>query len=693
MGTYVEHSINEKHKTNREIVNQIFENALKYRPKSKVSYRPYRNDEYVDMSNKPGVDFGKVYPGYNKGDYAYISTYLEGLHEREILINIRGCAEAKVYFNGKEKILSTGPNNTLDTYVTFKKGENRLVVKAVAEKENFSVYVFPLVPKLRYGTGGDYAYCTWQYVKKRGYRLQELLEFSRLYKNGEKEPNIKEIEWVYPVLPPQSNIKTFDFTKLCKNGYTAYAYTCVKGKIKIEHKNPLKVFSGDKIIYNSENGAFEENFNCDTPLLIKSTRQEDVWGFTAETSGEHSLPFIDGADCPDLQWIWIGPFGRKGENVDYPYGPETELGFIKPYATAWGGSVYWNFYRENTYLRQYLHSAFYGKWFYAIMVGLYGMKQAAQKLGKKDFDQYFSESMKLLCLHRDYGAVDNERSGYASYLATGGRIKSLDAIGTIGTNVAEYYMMSNDSNAENLFNILGDVLTYKIPRFSDGTFYRIKTMWTDDMYMCLPFMARLGAISGNECYFDDILIQIRGFYKRLYMEDKDLFSHIFFVEEDKANRVPWGRGNGWVLLALSEVLLLLPEDYHGREEILSVFQKFARGVLKYRDKEKGIWHQVIDNPDSYIETSGSAMFITALARGIVNGWISSEYKEEINDAWKSLCRNCIDEKGNVYGICMGSGCNMEEKYYMQLDTIENDDHGVGVVLSAGVEVMNMLNEN
>ena len=206
-------------------------------------------------------------------------------------------------------------------------------------------------------------------------------------------------------------------------------------------------------------------------------------------------------------------------------------------------------------------------------------------------------------------------------------------------------------------------------------------------------MARMGILSGDESWYDDILTQVRGFCKRLYMEDKNLFSHIFFVEENKPNRVPWSRGNGWVLLALSEVLLNIPESYHGYGEILDVYRKFAKGVLSFRDRKKGIWHQVIDNPESYIETSGSAMFITALARGISKGWISDEYKNDISDAWKALCRECIDEDGNVFGICMGSGCNMEEKYYLKLSTIENDDHGVGVVLSAGTEVMNMLNEN
>ena len=685
MGKYVEHSIIEKHKTNREILNQIFEHALGLRPRAEVSYRPYRKDEFTHMSQKPGVDFGKAYPDFCEGDYAYISAYLYGSHEREMLINIRECDTAELWFNGEKQSFIPGPNNTLDTYVNFKKGENRLILKATALKEDFRAYIFPLVPKLRYGSGGDYAYCTWQYIKKSGYNLQEQLEFSRLYKKDEKEPLHDEIEWVYPVVPEQSNVKTFDFSKLCENGRTAYAYTFVKGKISIEHKNPLKIFANGIETYSENSGIFEKNYSEFTPILIKSTRA-DGWGFTATTDGEHSMPVVESADTPDLQWLWIGGFGRE-----IPYGPEKGVQFVKPYTSAFG-DVYWNFYRENTSLRQYLHSAFFGKWFYAIMVGHYGMKLAAEKLGKYEFNQYFSDSMKNLCHHRQYGAFDNKRYGYASYLASGDKDNHLDPIGTTGVNVAEYYMMSNDPEARATLDYFANAVKNKIPRFPDRTFYRVKTMWTDDTYMCLPLMARLGGLTGDESWYDDILTQVRGFCDRLYMDDKNLFSHIFFVEENKANRVPWCRGNGWVLLALSEVLLNIPETYHGYDEILGVYKKFAKGVLSFRDKELGFWHQVIDNPESFIETSGSAMFITALARGISKGWISAEHKNDVSEAWDSLCENCIDENGNVFGICMGSGCNMEEKYYLNLRTIENDDHGVGVVLSAGVEVMNMLGE-
>lgn len=695
MEKYVKKSINEVCDCDSDILNRIFEHALSFRKKTDVSYRPCTKWEHIDMQQNSGVDFADFYPDYKVGDSAWLFSCMDGMFERRMLVNVRTTCEVELFFNGEKISPTAAPENSLDYFVNYKTGKNTMLIKATATEGGFSVYAAPLVPELRYGAGGDYAYCTWQYIEKTGFRLQAGLELSRLYKKGEKQPpaDISAIEWLYPILPEQTNEKKFDFNKLLENGKCAYAYTYVTGKIAVSHTSPIKILSDKKEIYRAESGMFIKNFGEPTPLLIKCIKK-DNWGFSAKTDGTHSLPGVDGADCPDLQWMWIGPFGRENEGLDYPYGPENDLSFEKPYISVCAGDVYWRFYRKNTYLKQYLHSAFFGQWFYAIMVGHYGMLQTANILEKTDFYDYFCASIRSLCKHREYGKLDNKRAGYSTYMANGGRnLNNLDSIGTIGINVAEYYMMSNDPDALSLLRLLAESLKYNVPRFSDGTFYRIETMWTDDMYMCLPFMVRLGVITDDESWFDDILTQVRGFYKRLYMEDEALFSHIFFVKENTANRVAWGRGNGWVLLALSEVLLLLPKSYHGREEILGIYKEFALGILTHRDRENGIWHQVINNSESYIEASGSAMFITALARGITNGWIKEEYEKDVAEAWNALIKSCVDAEGNVYGVCKGSGCNMEEKYYLTLGTMTNDDHGVGIVLGAGTEIMRMKKRN
>lgn len=40
--------------------------------------------------------------------------------------------------------------------------------------------------------------------------------------------------------------------------------------------------------------------------------------------------------------------------------------------------------------------------------------------------------------------------------------------------------------------------------------------------------------------------------------------------------------------------------------------------------------------DSYVETSDSAIFITALARGVKYGWIDEKVKDFITETWDAL---------------------------------------------------------
>lgn len=697
VGIYCENSILNKCSTNKEFLETFYDCNCKKRPQTDVKYRPrtYRDGESVDCA---GCDIGRLYPDFEEGDYVYLSSSLDGLFEREILIDIWECNDTPdVWFNG-EKInviqnrkIGSG-DICFDAPVTFKKGKNKLVVRVKAGKDAFSVKISPLIPESRMDTF-FYVYCSWLYIDAEGFYGQKGVRVSRLYKKDEPVVSANKIEWVYPALPRQSNEKVFDFTALCGKGVVAYSYTHVCGCITFQHDSPITIFERGTAVYSADNGIFSKVYSEPAQLLIRARKGENGWGFKSYTKGEHSLPFVEGADCPDLQWLWIGPFGNEADGKNEPYGPECNLQFEDTYSSVYG-CLYWHFYRENTVLIQTVFSNFYGQWFYPMMVGLHGMKLAAAKLGReKEFVPYFKSWMKIFVQHIDYGRHERAESrSWTRYLSIAGKLDNLDSIGTIGINVAEYCMMTADREAKYLLQLLADSISYAVPRFSDGTFNRTKTMWTDDTYMSLPFLARLGAMTGEERYFDDILMQIRGFSKRMWMEEEGLFSHIYFVEEKTANRIPWGRGNGWALLALSEVLLLLPKEYHGYNEILSVFRKFTAGVIKHRDKKEGLWHQVVNNPESYIEASGSAMFITALARGVRKGWLDASVADTVKDAWRALLYNCVDEEGNLYGVCMGSSCSMEEKYYLKLGTIKNDDHGCGIVLGACVEVMNMLGE-
>lgn len=69
----------------------------------------------------------------------------------------------------------------------------------------------------------------------------------------------------------------------------------------------------------------------------------------------------------------------------------------------------------------------------------------------------------------------------------------------------------------------------------------------------------------------------------------------------------------------------------------------------------GRWHQVLDHPETYLETSVTAMALFALARGVLAGWLQhATYDAAIRRAWGGLAAQ-VAADGTVAGICSGTG--------------------------------------
>ena len=303
MGIYCEHSALEKYNTNRDFLEKFYEIVREKRPQTEVQYSAYTHQEWQDI-NWPGADLKMLYPDYEEGDYVYFESLMDGLYERDMIINIRECGDfPEVWFNGEKKEVEKNMTyardiGTYDIPVIFKKGQNKLTFCVKAEKDIFGAQTLPLIPALRMSPD-FYVYCSWQYVDVDGCNRQKGIKVSRLYKKEEPAPSIDNIEWAYPVKPPQSNEKDFDFNSLCGKGYVAYAYTNVKGKISITHSSPVTVFENGNKVYAEDSGVFTKEYSDSAELLIRSRKDENGWGFKAITDGEHSMPFVTGADCPD----------------------------------------------------------------------------------------------------------------------------------------------------------------------------------------------------------------------------------------------------------------------------------------------------------------------------------------------------------------------------------------------------------
>lgn len=391
-------------------------------------------------------------------------------------------------------------------------------------------------------------------------------------------------------------------------------------------------------------------------------------------------------------WLYLGPFENQ-------YIPDiAELTELHRVHVDGGQGTYWRADMPGAWIRPYLEAPLFGKWNYPVGVTLYGLAQMGRTLERPDLVAYAADHVAQAVRWYPYTKWD-----YEQYKGTGinqsiADIDSLDDCGSFGSTMLELYRDHRQiSGVEDLAEAIGTYMSEAQERLPDGAFYRKHgqgedTMWADDLYMSVPFLCHYYELTGNEKYINDAAIQFLLFREYLYIPEEKLMSHVYDFEQGLATGVPWGRGNGWVLFSLSEFLSVLPEEHPEREKLQEMFRTLSAGYLAHQSEE-GLWRQVINEPDAYLETSCTAMFIYAYARGVRNGWLNDKasYSNSAIQAWSGLTRHSIDARGNLYGVCRGSGYSHSSRYY-KYDLLPqlNDTHGIGIVMLAGVELLRLI---
>lgn len=207
--------------------------------------------------------------------------------------------------------------------------------------------------------------------------------------------------------------------------------------------------------------------------------------------------------------------------------------------------------------------------------------------------------------------------------------------------------------------------------------------WIDDMYMITILQVQAYRASGDRKYVSRAAQTLIEYCKRLQRPNG------MFYHGPKFPHI-WGRGNGWSAVGMAEVLKTLPKSDKLYPELLHFYIKMMDALVENQDMN-GMWHQLVDKQDSWPETSCTAMFGYALAVGVNKGILSNEkYKIAVQNAWRGLSRY-INPDGTVREVCVGTGQNTDEAYYLNRARIVGDYHGQAPVLWFAAELCNPKN--
>jgi len=238
-----------------------------------------------------------------------------------------------------------------------------------------------------------------------------------------------------------------------------------------------------------------------------------------------------------------------------------------------------------------------------------------------------------------------------------------------------------------------DWVSSKQYRLSDGTLARNRpqpnTLWLDDLFMGVPALSQMGALTGEGKYFDDSVKQVQQFSARMFNKDLGLFMHGWVQGMEPHVEIHWARANGWAILAMSELLDVLPKDHPGRASVLELYRAHAAGLARVQGG-LGFWHQLLDRSDSYLETSATAIFTYAIAHGINQGWLDPlAYGPMALLGWQAVSTK-VNSLGQVEGTCVGTGMAFDPTFYYHRPTHVFAAHGYGPALMAGGEIIDLI---
>ena len=197
-------------------------------------------------------------------------------------------------------------------------------------------------------------------------------------------------------------------------------------------------------------------------------------------------------------------------------------------------------------------------------------------------------------------------------------------------------------------------------------------LWIDDMYMITIVQTRAYKVTKDKKYIDRAAKEMV-----MYLDELQRPNGLFYHAPD----VPyyWGRGNGWMAAGMTELLGMLPEDNPNREKILESYRKMMNSLRDYQ-KEDGLWGQLVDDKTTWTETSGSAMFVYAMVKGVKKGWLDEvTYAPLVRKAWIALVGH-IDENGDIDGVCEGTNKTNDRQFYLNRKTLPGNMHGQAPVL-------------
>jgi len=333
-------------------------------------------------------------------------------------------------------------------------------------------------------------------------------------------------------------------------------------------------------------------------------------------------------------------------------------------------------------------------WFWADSIGLEGLLDASEVTGAARYSGYVYGFLKAWIprmKHRSH--FDHTAAGVAlvrCYQQTGDAAL-LEAARDLADYLATFRKTESGCpvHYEDAHIELPPELPSDHPQFNPELEAQRRLLATENAGPCVfvdsihfhgPFLAALYAVTNEDRYLRQAEETIGPQVDLLWDERERLFHHFWIERTRQRNQVLWGRGNGWGMLGVTHTLTHLPKDLSLAQRLREIVADQAARLAELQDPS-GDWRTVLDDADSYLESSIAAFVVDGFSLAITRGWISPSYGVVVERAWRAMWTH-VREDGLFDGVSFETFPSVRVEHYRRMPQGAMVPWGQGPFLTA-----------
>lgn len=293
-------------------------------------------------------------------------------------------------------------------------------------------------------------------------------------------------------------------------------------------------------------------------------------------------------------------------------------------------------------------------WEWTHGIGLYGIYQYYQQTG--------DEKMRAV--------IDD---WFTARLAEGTPTKNVNTMSPFLT-LAYRYEETGNAAWRPYLERWAEWVMYEMPRTDKGAMQHIvynnenhQQMWDDTLMMSVLPLAKIGKLLDRPEFVEEATYQFLMHVQYLMDSETGLWFHGWtFDGHHNFAQARWARGNSWLTIAIPEFLELvdLPENNATRRYLLQVLESQVSALAKCQD-DSGLWHTLLDDPHSYLESSATAGFAYGILKAVRKRYIDASYAPVAEKAIQGVIKH-INPAGELTQTSFGTAMGNDLDFYREI---------------------------